>query len=309
MTDILLTTTLPIFSIILLGFVLMRINIIDANFIRKANSIVFNIGIPAVLVREICRAPFSRNFNLAAAACLLCSLGIVLLLSIAVTHAFSLKPTRRGTFIQTSIHGNIGYMAYAIAFYAFGGAGFARLAILSSFLIVGQNLLSVWALTSYDPEVAVNGRKLWLVLKNIAQNPIILSVGFAIIYSAIGLKIPGPVEKSLDILSGMALPTALILIGSSLSFGVLGTMVKELVGIGTLKLIALPTVGYSLMVLCKVPAALVLPGVILLASPPATVAYVMAIELGGDPDLAATSISLFTLVSAVSYTIILSYLA
>ena len=309
MLNILLNTILPIFSIIFLGFVLKSRNVIDAQFARQANWIVFNIGIPAMLLSEVTRAPFGENFNLAAVICLLCSLCIVLLASIGVAHALSVRANRRGTFLQSSIHGNIGYMAYAIAYYSLGESSFPRMAILSGFLIVGQNLLAVWALTSYSPQAGVNGRRWWHVLRNIAQNPIIVSVGVAIVYSALGLKIPGPLKKGLDILSGMALPTALLLIGSSLSFGALKSMVTEIAAIGTLKLFALPLVGYFLMAVSKVPAPLVLPGVILLASPPATISYVMATELGGDPELAAASVSVFTLASALSYTMILAFLA
>ncbi len=310
MLNILFNTILPIFSIILLGFILKCRDVIDVQFARKANLIVFYIGIPAMLLSEISRAPFRENFNLAAVICSLCSMCIVLLASIGVVHVLSVRGSRRGTFLQNSIHGNIGYMAYAIAYYAIGESSFARMAILSSFVIVGQNLLAVWALTSYSPGVEVNGgRGWWPVLKNIAQNPIIVTVGVAIVCAGLGLKIPGPLHKGLDMLSGMALPTALLLIGSSLSFGAMRSMVTEIVAIGTLKLFALPLVGYFLLAVCKVPDPLVLPCVILLASPPATISYVMATELGGDPELAAATVSVFTLVSALSYTIILSLLA
>ena len=309
MLNIIFNTILPIFSIILLGFILKWRNVIDAPFARKANLIVFNIGIPAMLLSEIPRAPFSENFNLGAVICSLGSLCVVLLASMLVIRALSVRADRRGTFLQNSIHGNIGYMAYAIAYYAIGESSFARMAILSSFLMIGQNLLSIWALTSYGPDAQVNGRKWWLVVRNIVQNPIIVTVGVSIAISALGLKIPGPLNKGLDILSGMALPTALLLIGSSLSFGALKSMVAEIVAIGTFKLLALPLVGYFLMVVSKVPGPLILPGVILLASPPATVSYVMATELGGDAELAAMSVSVFTLASAFSYTMILSFLA
>ncbi|HIJ75282.1 MAG TPA: AEC family transporter [Deltaproteobacteria bacterium] len=309
MLNIILNAILPIFSIILLGFILKWRNIIDDAFARTANLIVFNIGIPAMLLSEIARAPFSENFNLRAVICSLGSLCIVLLSSMLAVRALSIRADRRGTFLQNSIHGNIGYMAYAIAYYAIGESSFARMAILSSFLMVGQNLLSVWALTSCDPEAQVNGRKWWLVIRNIVQNPIVLTVGVAIIFAALGLKIPGPLSKGLDILAGMALPTALLLIGASLSFGAMKSMVTEILAIGTFKLLALPLVGYSLMLVSKVPGPLILPGVILLASPPATISYVMATELGGDPELAAASVSVFTLASALSYTLILSFLA
>jgi hypothetical protein len=309
MLNIIFNAILPIFSIILLGFILKWRNIIDDAFARKANLIVFNIGIPAMLLSAIVRAPFSENFNLRAVVCTLVSLCIVLLLSMSAVRALSIRADRRGTFLQNSIHGNIGYMAYAIAYYAVGESSFARMAILSTFLMIGQNLLSVWALTSCGPEARVNGRKWWLVVRNIVQNPIVLTVGAAIVFAALGLKIPGPLSKGLDILAGMALPTALLLIGASLSFGAMKSMVAEIIAIGTFKLLALPLVGYALMLVSKVPGPLILPGVILLASPPATISYVMATELGGDPELAAASVSVFTLASALSYTMILSFLA
>ncbi len=309
MLNIILDAILPVFGIILLGFILKRKNVIDAAFARKANLIVFNIGIPAMLFSQIARASFSENFNLGAIVCSLGSLCIVFLLSMLAVRAFSVRANRRGTFLQNSIHGNIAYMAYPIAYYAMGESSFTRMVILSSFLIAGQNLLAVWALTSCSPEVRISGRKWWLVARNVVQNPIVLTVGVSIVFAALGLKIPGPLSKGLDILSGMALPTALLLIGASLSFGALKSMVADIVAIGTFKLLALPLVGYSLMLVSKVPGPLILPGVILLASPSASISYVMATELGGDPELAAASVSVITLASALSYTMVFSFLA
>lgn len=106
----------------------------------------------------------------------------------------------------------------------------------------------------------------------------------------------------------MALAIALLLIGSSLSFKTLRPMLVEIVSIGALKLLALLLVGYFLMIGAKVPDPLILPGVILLASPPATISHVMAMELGGAPMLAATSVFVFTPALAVSYAMILSWL-
>ncbi len=310
MINILVNTILPIFSIILLGYLLQRKGVIDPAFSRTANQLVFNIGIPAMVINEITRASFKDNFNLLAVFCTLAALGIMLLLSLAAVRVLSVRGSRRGTFVQSSFHGNIGYMAYAIAYYALGEVNFARMAILSSFLMVAQNLLAVWALTIYSPDFRLSGpRGLTIILKNIVTNPIIATIAIGLTYSALGLTIPSPLQKGLDILSGMALPTALILIGSSLSFGALRSMVKEIVSIGAMKLFALPITGYFLMLFFQVPEHLVLPGVILLASPPATVSYVMATELGGDPELAATSVSVFTLASAISYTVIISLLA
>lgn len=309
MFNILLYTILPIFSIIFLGYALKQKKIITSGFAIPANQIVFNIGIPAMLLSEITQAPFRENFNVQAVLCSVGALVIVLLISLVAIHALSIRAGRRGTFLQSSFHGNIGYLAYAIAYYALGDTAFARMAILGSFILVGQNVLGVWAVTIYSQEVRNNGGGKGLVFKNIVQNPIIMAVAFGIVYSALGFTIPGPIKKAMDILSGMALPTALLLIGSSLSFGAVRTMILEVVSVGMLKLLALPFIGYFLMLACNVPDPLIMPGVILLASPPATITYVMATEYGGDPEMAAACVSVFTLASALSYTLILSALA
>ncbi|RLB34227.1 MAG: hypothetical protein DRH20_12375 [Deltaproteobacteria bacterium] len=48
-------------------------------------------------------------------------------------------------------------------------------------------------------------------------------------------------------------------------------------------------------------SACILPGIILLASPTATLSYVLAGEMGGDPSLASTAISVTTPVSGLTF--------
>ena len=308
MFNVLINTILPIFSIIFLGYFLKIKEIIGSDYSRTANQIVFNVAIPAMLLSEIAQAPFRANFNLRAVICTLGALCAVVLISLALLHLLKVPDSRKGTFLHSSFHGNIGYMSYAIAYYALGSDHFPRMAILSSFIMLGQNLLAVWALTTFntEPRREAQGHQL---LKHMLRNPIIVTVLLGITYSAMGFSIPHPFQKGLDILAGMAFPTALLLIGASLSFGSFRLMVREIMGIGMMKLICLPLLGYAFMVLAQVPQPLILPGIILLAAPPATITYIMAMELGGHPELAATSISIFTLLSAFTYSVILAILA
>lgn len=305
MLHVLIGTILPIFSIILLGYLLDRKHLIGPAYNKTANQIIYYVAIPAMLLKEISHAPFRENFSAAAVVCTLSAMGLVLLLGVACMKWMRVEGSRQGTFLQSSFHGNIGYMSYAIAFYALGESHFARMAILSSFVMLGQNLGAVWALTTYGTDSRVD-RGATTVLRHVLSNPIIVTVAFGIGYSALGFSIPNPVQKALDILSGMAFPTALLLIGSGLSFGSFRSMAKEIVVIGLLKLACLPILGYVLMKWADLPDALLLPSIILLAAPPATITYVMATEMGGDPELAATSVSIHTLMSAFSYSIVLS---
>jgi predicted permease len=303
--EVLANTIIPVFSIILLGYLFKLRGIIQPAYSRTANQIVFYVAMPAMLFNALAQAPFREYFHLGAGLCLLATLGLVAGMALVIATLFNMARSRRGTFVQTSFHGNLGYMAYAIAFYALGSAQFARTAILSSFLIVGQNLLGILFLTAFQVRTGGGKPSLLDIVRTTLQNPVILAVSAGCIVSALSVPLPKTVKLGLEILAGMALPTALLLIGASLSFRSLHAMAKELAKIGILKLVCMPAIGYLLMKWAMVPEPLILPGVILLASPPATVTYVMAAELGGDVELAASSVSVLTLLSAGSYSLIL----
>ncbi|MHC1725970.1 MAG: AEC family transporter [Syntrophobacteraceae bacterium] len=305
MLNVLSYTILPIFSIILLGCLLESKKIIQPSFTRPANQIVFYLALPAMLFNATSRAPFWANFDLNAVIGLAAAPVILVAVGFVFVRGLKIPEERRSTFLHSGFHGNIGFMSYAVVYYALGESGFAKAAIMGSFLLVVQNLLALWVLKPVQQQPAP-ARRGWVVLKQILQNPIILSVVLGIACSLSGLSIPRPFVQSLEVLSGMALPMGLLLIGAVLSFGACRSMVREIIGIGVLKFACLPLIGYGLMLLLRVPEGLVLPGIILLAAPPATVTYVMATELGGNPRLAAASISVLTLVSAFTYSLVLA---
>ncbi len=298
-------TIFPIFSIIILGMVLKKRNFIDQPFMKTANQLVYKVAIPVKIFQEIAEVSLVAHFDLYAVFGALGAMVGVTVLSYLVCLMMKMPTGRRGTFIHSSFHGNIAYMAYAIAYFALGDAHFARMAILSGFVILGQNILAVWIVSAYGAPDA-EGRHPGTLARRIAANPIILSVLLGIASSLLGTGLPLTVKKALDIVSGMAFPLALLLIGASLSFGAFRAMIREVVGIGVLKLLILPLVGYLFMLALQVPESIILPGLILLAAPPATITYVMAMEMGGQPELAASSISILTLLSALSYSLILA---
>lgn len=104
----------------------------------------------------------------------------------------------------------------------------------------------------------------------------------------------------------LALPLALLIIGASLSFDMVQPRLKAVLSTGILKLFLMPAVGLILFRLFNVETEAYLPAIILLASPTATVTYVMNKEMHGDSEFAVVAISVNTLLSAVTYTIWLS---
>jgi predicted permease len=77
----------------------------------------------------------------------------------------------------------------------------------------------------------------------------------------------------------------------------------SVVGSVFIKIAALPVVGLVLFRLSSVSASDYLPALILLSTPSATVAYVMAKEMHGDAEFAVAAISTSTICSIITYLI------
>jgi predicted permease len=300
-----LKTILPIFVIILLGWSLRRLDFMQEGFVKPANRLVYYVAIPAMIFREIAEADFLQHFSLVLVATTLVPLILVALAGLILVRGIKLQRYRVGSFLQCSFHGNLGYIGLAVAFYFLGDQGFTRASILAGFVMLLQNFLAVVALSRFNREPDQKISTLSL-LRRVLLNPVIISAMAGMAFSLAGLDLPVILNRSLKILSGMALPLALLVIGTSISFAQMREQLRLTALIGALKLLILPATGLILFHLLELHRVEYLPALILLASPTATVSYVMASEMAGDADMATAAISVTTLVSAGTFILWLS---
>jgi len=275
------------------------------GFLKPANRLVYYVAIPAMIFREIAEAELVQHFSLVLVATTLVPLILVALIGLILVRGIQLQRDRVGSFLQCSFHGNLGYIGLAVAFYFLGDQGFTRASILAGFVMLLQNFLAVVALSRFNKEPDQKISTLSLV-RRVLLNPVIISAMAGMAFSLTGLDLPVILDRSLKILSGMALPLALLLIGTSISFAQMRQQLRLTALIGVLKLLLLPASGLILFHFLDLQRIEYLPALILLASPTATVSYVMASEMAGDTDMATAAISVTTLVSAVTFTLWLS---
>jgi predicted permease len=304
MTDI-LTTILPIFVIIFLGWGLRHIHFMQEGFLKPANRLVYYVAIPAMIFREIAEAELVQHFSLTLVAATLTPLILVALTGLILVRGIKLQRHQVGSFLQCSFHGNLGYIGLAVSFYFLGDEGFTRASILAGFLMLLQNFLAVVALSRFNKEPNQTISTLSLI-RRVLLNPVIISAMAGMTFSLTGLDLPVILDRSLKILSGMALPLALLVIGTSISFAQMRQQLRVTALISLLKLMLLPALGLAFFYFLEIGSTEYLPALILLASPTATVSYVMASEMAGDADLATAAISITTLISAVTFVLWLS---
>lgn len=296
-------TLLPIFAIIALGYWLKTKRLLSREINRELNKLVFYVAIPAMLVTKLEQTSLAASFAPATLLAATAALPLVWLLARATARHLFDQHGHRATFVQCCIHGNLGYMGYAVAYYALSAEAFTQTVVLGGFLMIEQNVLAVLAYTAQNPDAGRRPHP-WLMFQPVLINPVILSVLVGLGLALGGWRLPLPLQRSLTILAGMSFPLALLLIGAGLAFGEARSAGRELVAIGLMKLVLLPLIGWLLLHALNAPGSSLLPALILLASPPATVTYVFATSMNGDPELAAAAVSLHTLLAALGYSLL-----
>lgn len=294
-----ITTILPIFLIITLGWGARKKGFITPEFLEPANKLVYFLSIPAMIFSSIAKTSFHEQFDGKVLSLTLFAVAIIYFTAYIISRLMEMMPDRAGAYIQCSGQGNVGYIGLPIAFYYLGESGLAKAGIIVGFLMILQNILSVVSLQLHD----VSGNQLPGIKSLMAKllgNPVIIGAMSGIMVSILEIPIPQVIVRSLDILGGLAPPMALLLIGASLSIKLMRTYMRPTFGAVVLKLLLLPMIGMLFFSLFNLVADDYLPALILLCSPTATVTYVMTREMHSDANFAVATISTSTLFSSIT---------
>jgi malate permease and related proteins len=290
-------TIAPIFLIILVGCVIKHGRLLKDDFFTEANRFVYFFSLPALIFTSIVKSGL-QAFSLSLILSVVLPTVAIFFLGCGLGRLLDLRGGRFGTFVQATYHGNVSYIGLAVVFYMLGEDAFRQGSIMVGFLVLTTNLLSsiILSVASSTP-----GQHVLKPLTSIVKNPVIISSVAGICAAYAGLPIPTLIMKSMTILANIALPLALVTIGASLTPA--GARKAWRLGLLTsfIKLLFLPGLAILFLKALKLPLKEASTSIILLATPVATLAYIMAEQMGGDGDLASNSITLSTVLSLFTY--------
>jgi len=302
-----LKAVVPIFGIIILGYILIKIRFLSQDFINELNKFVYFVALPSLLFYKISKSSFEENLNINLILAAIISTIIVISISYIVCKILNLKDTKKGVFIQATFRGNVAYIGFAISLAIFGGKALEVAGLFAGFYIPLTNIFAILILT-YFGKANVKCYTLPCIAYDILKNPIVLSSAAGIFFSKFNLFIPEILDKFLDIISCTALPLALLVIGGNISF----EKIKEEFFIPSLtsffKLILLPAILLFITKFINIKSFDLKIGVILLSTPTAITSFVFAKELKGDEDLASSAIVFSTALSVITIPLWLLYL-
>ena len=141
----------------------------------------------------------------------------------------------------------------------------------------------------------------------LAKNPLIWASVAGGLYGWFGWPVPRWVEHTVATVGQMSLPLALICIGGALAATRLTGNRRRIAATSLLKLAVQPLCGLALARILGMSPAETQVGLVLLATPTAAASYTMATQLGGDVELAASSVVLSTLLSVFALAAAVAY--
>ncbi len=110
-----LTTIVPIFAIIILGWASHRRGFIPKDFIVPANKLVFYMAIPAMVFNAVAKASLKAHFDLIVLTLTLCAVVVGYAVAWGLGILNGMRGGKLGTYIQSGFHGNLGYIGLAVA--------------------------------------------------------------------------------------------------------------------------------------------------------------------------------------------------
>ena len=289
----------PIFFIVFLGYLLMRLRVIDQNFVTTASKLVFTITLPALVFMSISRMDFQAVFNPVLLGYFIIGTLITFTLLWQISKRFIHRPEDLGVFIQGAFRGNYGIVGLAVSFNMFGDSGLAQASLLLACVIPLYNILSVLALT-LPMQRQGDGINISNPLLEIARNPLIIAVLLALPFSYFSWGLPLIGNKIGNYFANLTLPLALLAIGGSLNLKSLRDTSGESGWATLIKLIIMPlilTAGAWLYGFRGQDIGILF---VLFGCPTAAASFIMAKGMGGNAQLAANIVLTTTLGSLLT---------
>jgi hypothetical protein len=292
---------LPVFAVILTGGIVGYTGYLPRALSEALIRFSYNIAMPALLIVTIAQEP---SHSLIRWRFLLAFGGGSLLCFILVFGIMSIRGSR--SLAGRTMHGmaasmtNTGFVALPVLEAIYGPRAVLPAAIATVFVAVVMFPAAVILLEFGQRDAHGSRTTPMVTVKHVVLNPMVLSTLIGMLWSILGLRMPGPVTAYLGILADALTPCALFAIGLGLSIDALRANIGRASLLSAVKLVIMPLIVYGLSVFLGLDPLYTIAAVICAAVPTAKTAYILAGEYRCEEMMVASTVSLTTLASIIS---------
>lgn len=209
--------TAPVFLVILLGYTLRRIGILDEHFVSVCNRFNFKITLPVMLFVQMTETSLRDNFS--GGFVLLCAVITVLsAVGIWIGARIFLKDRHMvGAFVQAGYRSSVAVLGMALVTNIYGSGAVVPMMMVGSVPLF--NVFAVLILTLEGPTHEESSLKENLLKagKDIVTNPILLAILLGMAASWFEIRFPLMLERGMGYVADMAMPPGVGLYRSQFS--------------------------------------------------------------------------------------------
>lgn len=297
-----LTAVLPVFSIILLGYVFRRRDFPTPGFWDGAEKLTYFVLLPLLLFNSIATADLGLAHGLGPLM-----LAVVVAYALQTLAAFAFWGILRGTdgksfgsVFQGAVRFN-NYIGISVILALYGKPGVALYAVVIALGIPLSNILTIAVIARWSDDRPAH----WLrILRTLALNPLILATLAGVIVQAGRIEM-GLAGQLVTLLSGASLPLGLLCVGAALELRGLHAQSAPLAAALVLKLATFPGLAWLSGTWLGLPPAAV--GVLMIFGglPCAASCTVLARQMGANVPLMAAITALTTLLALATIPVVL----
>lgn len=295
-----LNVTMPIFLVMVIGWALKQIGMLDDHFVSVANKFNFKVTLPFMVFQDIAAVNIREVFDLkfvlfCAISTSVCFWGIW-----GAVKLFLKDKSLRGAFVQASFRSSAAVMGLAFISNIYGSSAMGPLMIIGAVPL--YNIYSVLVLTfEADTETKDTG-KIKEACINIVKNPIIIAIALGLVASFFQIDFPVVVDKTIANVAKMAAPLALIALGAGFEGKKALAKIKPTFWASAIKLVIQPLIFLPIAVKLGFTGEQLIAILIMLAAPATPSCYIMAKNMKNDGVLTASIVVMTTLLAAFTLT-------
>lgn len=294
-----LNATIPVFLVILIGYLLKQIGMLDSAFVKTANKFNFKVTLPALLFTDLATTDIMGELDMRYVLyCAAVTVASIALLWIA-SRIFIKDKSIIGEFVQAGYRSSAAVLGVAFIENIYGSSGMAPVMIIGCVPLF--NVFAVLLLT-FEGDGKDEGGHVKDALLNIAKNPIIISIALGVIASLIRLDLPDILDKTIASLAKIATPLALVAIGAGFEGRKAISKIKPTAVSAFIKLVLLPALFLPIAVKMGFRDQALVAVIIMLGSPTTPSSYIMAKNMGHEGVLTSSAVVATTLLSSLTLT-------
>jgi malonate transporter and related proteins len=305
-----LNVALPVFGIILCGYLAGRVKLLGATSSEALNAFVYWFALPPLIFIGMAVTPVERILNIDFIATV--SLGIVgtgIFVVLGSRYLFGNRSASNGLHAMTALFSNTGYMGIPLFIAAFGEDRVLPAVTATVLNMFFYGAMTAWVAAVKDDADRRSGLSIAAsILGALAKIPLVVAPVIGLAISAAHLTVPLPLENLCRILGAAAAPGALFALGLFLVGQKVTAGLAEITWITFFKLIAQPALTWVLAFhVFEMDRFWAVSAVLLAALPTGALVFVTAQQNGVYVQRASAGIVMTTVFSVITLSAILAY--